>query len=155
MLLYILIPLYVIWALSYLFLWFKDHYPTQYTHVHLLIFTATAWMCFSSHTETPLMYVGLITPICASILWVPTTIYLAKYEHSTLWNALWKFFLAVQVVGYLILCIAFCMGDPSAYTSFNACVAGICLVLSFVYADKVYNSSVSSNSNIALLSISI
>jgi hypothetical protein len=150
MLFYIIIPLYVVWILSYLILWFKGHYPTQYTHIHILIYAATGWTCFYSRGETPLLYVGLITPICASILWVPTTLYLAANE-SALWNTLWKMFLILQVVGYFILCVAFCIMD----IAINACVAGTCLVLSFVYADKVYNSSVSSDSNIALLSISI
>lgn len=152
MLFYILVPLYIAWILAYVILWFKGHYPLHGVHIHVLIFAASAWMCCAVKdiVETPLLYVGTIMPITASVLWVPATLYLVETK-STLMSILWKILLALQVVGYLVLCIAFCILD----TAINACICGICLVLTFVYVDKVYNSSGLSDSNIALLSISI
>lgn len=152
MLFYILVPLCIVWILSYVALWFKGHYPLQWVYIHILIFVASLWMCYAvkDTVETPLLYVGTIMPISASVLWVPATLYLAKTKSNWI-DMLWKILLALQVVGYLILCIAFCMLN----TAVNACVCGICLVLNFVYVDKIYNSSGLSDSNIALLSISI
>lgn len=156
MLFYILIPLCIGWVLSYIMLWLKGHYPVRFVHLHLLILACTLWMCVAvwnlpDHLgENPLLYIGLLTSIAASILWVPATLSLAKLD-SVLRNCMWRTLLVLQVVGYLVTCVAFCVLE----TAGTACVCGGCLVLVIVYVDKVYNSSVSSELNNALLSISI
>lgn len=152
MLFYILIPLCIVWILSYLILWFKGHYPVQFVHIHLLIFVCTFWMCFAvwSLPETPLLWVGLVMAIVSSILCVPAILSLVQDE-TVFRKRLWGILMLFQVVGYFVLCVAFCVLE----TAGTACICGGCLVLAFVYVDKIYNSSDSSDLNNALLSISI
>lgn len=155
MLLYIIAPLYILWCLAHTVLWLRGHHPAQFFFLQFAILVANAWMVIDSvinwdATPDTLLYVGLVLPIVMSILWVPATLRLANFPSVTakwIWNTL----LAMHVVGYFVLCLAFCLLEAVV----SACVCGGCLVLVFVYVVRLYNSSASDDSNTALLSMSI
>jgi hypothetical protein len=154
MLLYIIVPLYIFWCLTHMFLWLQGHHPVQFFPLQFAILVANAWMVVDSviNWDTPdtLLYVGLVLPVVMSILWVPATLHLAKFPSNTV-KWIWNTLLVMQVVGYFVLCLAFCLLEAVV----SACVCGGCLVLVFVYVVRLYNSSASDNSNTALLSMSI
>ena len=155
MLLYIIVPLYILWCLTHMFLWLRGHYPIQLFPLQFAILVAQAWMVIDSvinwdTTPDILLYVGLVLPIVMSILWVPATLRLAQFPSNTV-KWIWNTLLALQVVGYFVLCLAFCLLEAVV----SACVCGGCLVMVFVFVVRLYNSSASDDSNTALLSMSI
>jgi len=124
---YLVVPCAVMWSLSQSYLYYRGHYPSHLCMIKVPIVIGSVWLGISSvmhetdYNHVWMIYVGFLLPICASTLMVP--LILSEYYRGFSVLAL------LQVVGYLLLCVVFCLVDAVV----DACICGGCFVLVVIY----------------------
>lgn len=127
---YVLVPCCLIWSLSQSYLYYRGHYPSHLLPIKALIFVCSAWLGFDAITkdDDPMFYVGFLVPIVSSTLLVYSILKTPRCM---------PVLAALQVVGYVVLCVAFCLLD----STLSACICGGCLVLVGLYAYKLVETA--------------
>jgi len=132
MLLYVLLPCCLFWSLAQSYLYYRGHYPTHLLPLQALIMCGTSWLGFDAVQRDGdhvwMLYVGFLVPVVASVSIVAVVL---KEVRGI------EVLAALQVLGYVVLCVAFCLLD----TVVSACVCGACLSLVGVYSYKLVETS--------------
>jgi hypothetical protein len=119
----------LIWSVVQSYLYYRGHYPTHLLPLKALILCGSLWLGVDAASRDNfkyvwILYVGFLLPIVASMSIVGVVL----HESGGI-----ELLATLQVVGYLALCIAFCLMD----TVVSACVCGACLALVGVYSYKL------------------
>jgi len=129
MLLYVLVPSFFIWLVSQSYLYYRGHYPVRLFPIQALVLVCSVWLGIDAvDRDDPLLYVGFLVPIASSTLLVCSILRAPRCV---------PVLAALPVVGYAVLCVAFCLLDAAV----SACVCGACLVLVGWYAYELVETA--------------
>ena len=127
MLLYVLVPSFFIWLVSQSYLYYRGHYPVRLFPIQALVLVCSVWLGIDAvDRDDPLLYVGFLVPIASSTLLVCSILRAPRCV---------PVLAALPVVGYAVLCVAFCLLDAAV----SACVCGAVGVRRVTGACAPYN----------------